>query len=395
MVRCLSSIAVMSWPATTTRPESGGSSPASRCSSVLLPQPEGPMIATSSPWLTEKLTWLTTGRGVSEMLKLLLRFSATTISGCEASPPAGTAPPSSRPASDIEEEPQDTVHDCLQQALARGLAVRTHHLVAGGRRRRGRPRHRPHIEVGARAGRLPARGGKRRRRRVAVRLADLGRDRAETRRGRGRRHGRRRRGDCHLPSASTARAGWRRWWGRWRRWSARAPDEYLGVHDHAVERPPCPRPGTGRRPGTGAHLVVVAQDVGPVIGTVHEGGVDLVNALPRRVVVPADVLARRGVGAKVEDLPDVGPTRRNVVVEVVAVDHVLGAAPRPTATAVGLAGGDAAEVAIEGERPQSIGGPVLVGELEEGTRGARIAGPRRLHRAGGRNQRQERSHDPH
>src|SRR5690625_3346397 len=47
--RRVSSARAMSWPATSTLPEVGLSSPPSRCSSVLLPTPDGPRMATCSP----------------------------------------------------------------------------------------------------------------------------------------------------------------------------------------------------------------------------------------------------------------------------------------------------------------------------------------------------------
>src|ERR1700730_3425898 len=128
------------------RPESGGSRHPSRCSRVLLPQPEGPMIATSSPRRTEKLTLSTTGRGVWEMLKPLLRLSAITISG-------SIAPPSWSGcgcASDIQEQSKDAVDDTLQEALAGGFALGpSRHLVGGGG---GHHRHRGWTVVGVGAG---------------------------------------------------------------------------------------------------------------------------------------------------------------------------------------------------------------------------------------------------
>ena len=49
MSRRLAGMSVMSRPSTRTRPESSRSSPASERSAVVLPQPEGPSSATSSP----------------------------------------------------------------------------------------------------------------------------------------------------------------------------------------------------------------------------------------------------------------------------------------------------------------------------------------------------------
>ena len=48
-VSCLSLIAVMSSPAISTVPSVGRSSPASRCISVDLPEPLGPMMAVNWP----------------------------------------------------------------------------------------------------------------------------------------------------------------------------------------------------------------------------------------------------------------------------------------------------------------------------------------------------------
>ena len=48
-VSCLSGMSVMSWPPIFTRPSVGRSSPASRCMSVDLPEPDGPMTAVNWP----------------------------------------------------------------------------------------------------------------------------------------------------------------------------------------------------------------------------------------------------------------------------------------------------------------------------------------------------------
>ena len=48
-VSAVSLMAPRSWPATRTRPQVGRSSPASRCMSVDLPEPDGPMIAVRRP----------------------------------------------------------------------------------------------------------------------------------------------------------------------------------------------------------------------------------------------------------------------------------------------------------------------------------------------------------
>src|ERR1700730_1380028 len=66
---------VMSWPSMTTRPPSGISKPASRRSSVVLPQPELPSRANSSPRSTTRSTAST---AVTEP-KRLVRPSMRTI----------------------------------------------------------------------------------------------------------------------------------------------------------------------------------------------------------------------------------------------------------------------------------------------------------------------------
>jgi hypothetical protein len=43
-------------PSTTTEPEVGASSPASRCMSVDLPEPDGPMMAANSPRSNDTVT---------------------------------------------------------------------------------------------------------------------------------------------------------------------------------------------------------------------------------------------------------------------------------------------------------------------------------------------------
>ncbi len=57
-VRAKSPAAETSTPSTTMRPDVGRARPPRRCRSVDLPQPEGPMIATNSPFWT----WMSTPR---------------------------------------------------------------------------------------------------------------------------------------------------------------------------------------------------------------------------------------------------------------------------------------------------------------------------------------------
>ena len=53
----------MSRPVTRTAPVVGLSRVPIRCSSVVLPDPDGPATATSSPWATAKLTPRSAGTG--------------------------------------------------------------------------------------------------------------------------------------------------------------------------------------------------------------------------------------------------------------------------------------------------------------------------------------------
>src|SRR3954463_4817936 len=73
-------------PFTSTRPASGRSKPAMMLSSVDLPHPEGPTIATNSPLATEKLTFSTTGSVALLRTKPLLTAS-TTILLSDIAPP--------------------------------------------------------------------------------------------------------------------------------------------------------------------------------------------------------------------------------------------------------------------------------------------------------------------
>ena len=53
----------MSWPAIATVPEVGRSRPAARCSNVVLPEPDGPTMAASSPGSTWSVTPRTDSTG--------------------------------------------------------------------------------------------------------------------------------------------------------------------------------------------------------------------------------------------------------------------------------------------------------------------------------------------
>src|SRR5687768_12263683 len=61
-------------PCTLTSPAVGWSSPPSRCSSVLLPEPELPTIATRSPAATSRSTPASTGTSTRPWRKVLRRL---------------------------------------------------------------------------------------------------------------------------------------------------------------------------------------------------------------------------------------------------------------------------------------------------------------------------------
>src|SRR5262249_18198201 len=71
----------MRWPATLIVPSVGESSPPMRLSSVVLPEPEGPMSARKSPCAMSRLTWCRTSRrSVPRSYTLLrLRISTSTL----------------------------------------------------------------------------------------------------------------------------------------------------------------------------------------------------------------------------------------------------------------------------------------------------------------------------
>src|SRR5438309_3955640 len=156
-------MAVLSRPSITTLPLSGGSSPPNRWSNVLLPQPEGPMMATSSPRRTVRLTPSTATWGRTEMWKVLPSPSAASSGSAVPVAPvtsvlvplgSGVFPP--RPpaiCSDIEEKPQHLVDDALKHPLLVHLPIGPGNLVGGPNhpggagaglgRRRHRRRHGP------------------------------------------------------------------------------------------------------------------------------------------------------------------------------------------------------------------------------------------------------------
>src|SRR6516162_814018 len=71
----------MSRPATCTTPELGGSRPPRICSSVVLPEPEAPMIATRSPGDTSRTTPRSTSSTTGPWRKLLCTpCAASTVS---------------------------------------------------------------------------------------------------------------------------------------------------------------------------------------------------------------------------------------------------------------------------------------------------------------------------
>src|SRR5687767_14240427 len=74
-------------PSTSTAPSSGCSKPAMMFISVLLPQPEGPTMATNSPSATVKLTSDTTGRGPCAEAKPLLTRCTAILRSADIAPP--------------------------------------------------------------------------------------------------------------------------------------------------------------------------------------------------------------------------------------------------------------------------------------------------------------------
>src|SRR5688500_15848858 len=80
LARASSSVEPRSAPSRTTEPPLGVSSPARRPSSVVLPLPEGPTIATSSPCSIVKVTLRSTARWLSPLRYSFDRFRATSMS---------------------------------------------------------------------------------------------------------------------------------------------------------------------------------------------------------------------------------------------------------------------------------------------------------------------------
>src|SRR5688572_2119459 len=72
---------VLAWPSITTEPVSGLTKPATMFMSVVLPQPDGPTIATSSPSSTSKLTSRTTSSSPVFETKLLRTFLTSILVG--------------------------------------------------------------------------------------------------------------------------------------------------------------------------------------------------------------------------------------------------------------------------------------------------------------------------
>src|SRR5688572_17299953 len=71
--RSVSLCRLTSWPSTLTCPPLASSRPPSRCSSVLLPEPDVPTIATRSPAATSRSTPISTGTSTSPWWKVLRR----------------------------------------------------------------------------------------------------------------------------------------------------------------------------------------------------------------------------------------------------------------------------------------------------------------------------------
>lgn len=70
----------------STVPDVGLSRPAIRLSSVLLPLPERPMMATSSPWSMEKLTWSTAAKRALRRVNSRVRSLISSIAMMNHSP---------------------------------------------------------------------------------------------------------------------------------------------------------------------------------------------------------------------------------------------------------------------------------------------------------------------
>src|SRR5208282_5277545 len=90
-----------------TVPRSGLSKPASRCSKVDLPQPDGPTIATNSPSPTSKLTLSMTSSGPWSVSKLLPRSRTAIL--VDIAPPNDLEP--LEPAHDPVERQSDQADD--------------------------------------------------------------------------------------------------------------------------------------------------------------------------------------------------------------------------------------------------------------------------------------------
>src|SRR6476620_5209902 len=78
-VRWESETAARSSPSMIIFPDVGLSSPPSRCSIVDLPQPDGPMIATNSPFSTSMDTPRSAGTSILPIMYDLVRFSVLRI----------------------------------------------------------------------------------------------------------------------------------------------------------------------------------------------------------------------------------------------------------------------------------------------------------------------------
>src|SRR5579859_3624622 len=78
--RCSSLMVLMAASLTYTSPEVGVSRPPSRCNSVLLPEPEAPTTATSSPAVTARLTPLSTSTRYSPSTKCFTSCSQRSTS---------------------------------------------------------------------------------------------------------------------------------------------------------------------------------------------------------------------------------------------------------------------------------------------------------------------------
>src|SRR5260370_42047967 len=125
-----------SWPSSSTRPASGISKPASKRSSVVLPQPEGPRSAKNSPWKISSDSAATALTPEKRLLTASNRTSGGTIGSLRDADARGT--PSRLAGPFLMSAPTlmpDTPEHFQEKARAREGAGGATHLLLPGRRR--------------------------------------------------------------------------------------------------------------------------------------------------------------------------------------------------------------------------------------------------------------------